>query len=268
MGKLNLVTLGKGLRFSILLVIVFFASCKKDNGSLPSPTKPEPVKTAPGVPSISSVTMVTAGTVEVAIVAPSTDGGSSITGYMVLATSGNLEVPGNVSVTGTISSDSNKITVTGLKDDGTTYTIQVKAINAVGGSDYSASSGPIMPAKEIANFLMYVKGWNETDLEMFLDSENKWISADLKDCKKDDIYIFKPNGKGSYYQGAQKCDDLPDAGFKWSFNADKTKLAWNGNEMLLTIDILNEDTLRVLQDGVNFNTGETVKFRITYKHSK
>lgn len=261
-NSVTLGLLGKVLRVSSLFIFLFFlASCEKDPGVSPSPpSPPAPVKTVPGVPSIAEVKATSAGIVSVAVVAPTSDGGSPITGYTVISN------PDNVTVTSTISSESNKIVVSGLKDNGTEYDFTVKAVNSVGSSSPSAVSAKVVPADAKTNFFMYSKGWKWVGYEMLLEPENKWISAILNECQKDDVNIFKSNGKGSFSHGPLKCSDTPDSEFKWAFNADKTKLAWHETDMRFTIDVLNEDTLRLLVDGVNLNTGATVKFRLTYKH--
>ena len=62
------------------------------------------------------------------------NGGSPITGYVVISN------PGNITATGT----DNAITVTGLTN-GTTYTFRVKAVNEVGNSSESAASNAVTP---------------------------------------------------------------------------------------------------------------------------
>ncbi len=255
-NSVTLGLLGKVLRVSSLFVfLLFLASCEKDSGVSPSPpSPPAPVKTVPGVPSIAEVKATSAGIVSVAVVAPTSDGGSPITGYTVISN------PDNVTVTSTISSESNIILVSGLKDNGVEYEFTVKAVNSVGSSAPSAVSAKVVPADAKTNLLMYLKGWNQVEMESLLESENKWISYVIDDCRKDDVTVFKANGKGIIYQGTQKCNNLPDYEFNWAFNADKTKLNWKEAEPS-TIDILNQDTLRLIVYGVN------VKLRLTFKHA-
>jgi hypothetical protein len=75
----------------------------------------------------------------VAFSAPSSDGGSPITGYTVTSS------PGGFTATGTAS----PLTVTGLTN-GTTYRFTVTATNAVGPGPASATSGPVTPASPTA----------------------------------------------------------------------------------------------------------------------
>jgi len=261
----NLVTLGnvlgKVLGVSILFFILFFASCAKDPLPTPTPPPPTPAPTVPGIPSIVEATATGAGIVSVAVVAPTSDGGKPITGYTVISN------PDNVTVTSTISSESNKIVVSGLKDNGTEYDFTVKAVNSVGSSASSAPSAKVVPADSKTNLLMYSKGWKWVGYEMLLEPENKWISVILNECQKDDVYIFKANGKGSFLNGPQSCG-LSDYNFTWSWNADKTKLDCILSPTPCIIDILNQDTLRVIKDGLNLNTGAVMKFRLTYEHEK
>ncbi|MBD2863369.1 fibronectin type III domain-containing protein [Paenibacillus oceani] len=74
------------------------------------------------------------GEATVAFTPPADNGGSSVTGYEVTAS------PGNMTATGAAS----PIRVTGLQN-GTTYTFTVKAINSVGGSLPSAPSNAVQP---------------------------------------------------------------------------------------------------------------------------
>ncbi|QQZ63618.1 chitobiase/beta-hexosaminidase C-terminal domain-containing protein [Paenibacillus sonchi] len=90
-------------------------------------------KTAPGAPA--NVTAVSGnGQAVVSFTAPDSDGGSSITGYEVTSS------PGNIVAYGTAS----PITVTGLTN-GTGYTFTVKAVNSAGSSTTSALSNTVMP---------------------------------------------------------------------------------------------------------------------------
>lgn len=92
-----------------------------------------PAPTAPGAPT--SV-VATAGNSQAAVsfTAPSSNGGSAITGYEVTAS------PGGVIATGA----SSPIIVNGLTND-TAYTFSVKAINAIGSSAASAASTAVTP---------------------------------------------------------------------------------------------------------------------------
>ncbi|MBK5273562.1 MAG: fibronectin type III domain-containing protein [Desulfuromonadales bacterium] len=99
---------------------------------------PIAVTTVPGAPTIG---IVSAGNTQaiVRFTAPSSNGGSAITGYMVTTN------PGNMTKTGTAS----PMTITGLTN-GTTYTFTVKATNAIG-------TGPASSASNIVS-IDYVDG--------------------------------------------------------------------------------------------------------------
>ncbi|MDF2986191.1 MAG: hypothetical protein K0R50_1701, partial [Eubacterium sp.] len=89
--------------------------------------------TNPGIPA--EVTAVAGnGQATVSFTPPSDNGGSPITGYIVIAN------PGNITARGTGTS----ITITGLTN-GTDYTFTVKAINSVGMSEGSAPSNTVRP---------------------------------------------------------------------------------------------------------------------------
>jgi hypothetical protein len=89
--------------------------------------------TIPGAPTIDTIT-VGEGQVTVSFTAPSSNGGSTITGYIVTSS------PGGETATGTTS----PITVTGLTN-GTAYTFTVQAINTVGTGPASTVSESVTP---------------------------------------------------------------------------------------------------------------------------
>lgn len=98
--------------------------------------------TLPGIPTGISVSAGN-GQITVGFVAPASNGGSPITGYMATCVpSGNqpAAIEGQVSVTGSAS----PITVTPLTN-GTPYKCQVKATNSLGYGNYSALSAEITP---------------------------------------------------------------------------------------------------------------------------
>ena len=95
---------------------------------------PAAAATAPGAPTVGTATAGNAQAT-VTFVAPSSNGGSSITGYTVTSS------PGGNTATGAAS----PITVTGLSN-GTAYTFTVTATNAAGTSTASAASNSVTPA--------------------------------------------------------------------------------------------------------------------------
>ena len=89
--------------------------------------------TNPGIPA--GVTAVAGnGQATISFTPPSDNGGSPITGYIVIAN------PGNITASGTGTS----ITITGLTN-GTDYTFTVKAVNSVGMSEESSPSNTVRP---------------------------------------------------------------------------------------------------------------------------
>lgn len=91
--------------------------------------------TVPGIP-IGIKATAGDGQATVSFTAPTDNGGSPITGYIVTSN------PGNITATGT----GKTIAVTGLTN-GTAYTFTVKAINAVGNSAGSTASNAVTPYK-------------------------------------------------------------------------------------------------------------------------
>ena len=113
----------------------------------------EPEAQAPGAPR--NLRAATGNSAELAVSwdAPSSDGGSEITGYRVQwkESSGSWDTPANVSettVTGTAH------TITGLTD-GTEYDVQVRAVNSEGAGEASpeATATPVNPTPLTAEFL-------------------------------------------------------------------------------------------------------------------
>ncbi|MHA7221961.1 peroxidase family protein [Arthrobacter sp. RHLT1-20] len=99
---------------------------------------PAPVLTAPGAPTIGTAT---AGDASATLTwtAPASDGGSVITGYTVQAFAG-ATLARTQAVTGNVGT----VLVTGLTN-GTAYTFDVAAINAVGTGAASARSAAVTP---------------------------------------------------------------------------------------------------------------------------
>ena len=102
-----------------------------------------PAATAPGAPTIGTATAGNASA-SVSWTAPVSDGGSPITGYQVDAlTGGTTVVSTTPAAAGTTSA-----TVSGLTN-GTSYTFQVRAVNAVGTSPNSAQSNAVTPTAPV-----------------------------------------------------------------------------------------------------------------------
>ena len=97
--------------------------------------------TAPGAPTIGSAT---AGNASATLTwtAPASNGGSAITGYTVRAFAGTV-LARTQAVTGNVGT----VVVTGLTN-GTAYTFDVAAVNAVGTSGFSARTAAVTPRTE------------------------------------------------------------------------------------------------------------------------
>jgi hypothetical protein len=116
----------------------FTVSAANVAGSGPSSTPTTPV-TIPEVPGVPTGVMATVGNASASVswVAPVDDGGLPVTGYIVTASPGG--------VMASISAPGTSTTLAGLMN-GTSYTLTVVAVNAVGDSAASAPSNPVTPA--------------------------------------------------------------------------------------------------------------------------
>jgi hypothetical protein len=67
----------------------------------------------------------------------------------------------------------------------------------------------------------------------------------IEDCKKDDLVIYKADGKLITDEGASKCnpDDPQTEEFNWSFSNNETKIIMDGDTS--TIMQLDSTTLRI-----------------------
>lgn len=101
-------------------------------------TNPVTPATVPGAPTIRPVTPGD-GQATVSWTAPSSNGGSPITAYVVTPYVGFYPLPPT-----TFNSTATTQVVTGLTN-GTTYRFRVRAINAVGTGAYSTASNPVTP---------------------------------------------------------------------------------------------------------------------------
>ncbi len=93
-----------------------------------------------GAPTIGTATAGD-GQASVIFTAPSSNGGSAITGYTVTSNPGNISAPGTES----------PITVSGLTN-GTSYTFSVTATNGAGTSAASAASNSVIPGAATSSF--------------------------------------------------------------------------------------------------------------------
>ncbi|WP_427131920.1 peroxidase family protein [Pseudarthrobacter sp. S9] len=109
------------------------------NGPGPLSAASNPVTPSAAVPGAPALGSVTPGNASASLIwtAPASDGGSAITGYTVRAFSGTT-----LAVTQAVTGNVGTVVVTGLTN-GTTYTFDVAAVNAVGTGAASAASAPV-----------------------------------------------------------------------------------------------------------------------------
>jgi predicted RNA-binding protein with TRAM domain len=110
-------------------------------GAASTPSTTVTPATVPGAPSIVSVTPGN-GTVTVTWTAPSSDGGSSVTAYTVVA--GDVTTPANGGEVCTWTTGPLTCTVSGLTN-GDTYIFGMSATNAIGTGATSVLSGFVTP---------------------------------------------------------------------------------------------------------------------------
>lgn len=123
-----------GLTIGTAYTFTMVATNSQGNSVASAPSNSfTPVATIPGVPAIGLATLTNGNTASISFVAPSSDGGSSITGYSVTSNPGGLTQSGSTS----------PILITGLVP-GTTYSFRVRAINSVGISNASGESNNLL----------------------------------------------------------------------------------------------------------------------------
>lgn len=80
--------------------------------------------------------------------------------------------------------------------------------------------------------------------------------ADKENCEKDDYFTFKTDGKGTFDEGATKCDpsDPQTETVDWSLSSDESKLTIDGLEQ--TIAELTETSmiLKISMLGFTFES--------------
>ncbi len=91
------------------------------------------------------------------------------------------------------------------------------------------------------------------------------LYAQLDDCDKDDLIIFKSGGAVNNDEGPSKCDpsDPQTTTGTWVFNTDETILTVDGESW--TILELDDDDLKVKYTGDPFGGGFNTTLTATFK---
>jgi hypothetical protein len=134
--------LTNGTSYTFRVRAVNAAGTSTSSAASPAVT-PAAATTAPGAPTIGAATGANASAT-VRWTAPTSNGGSAITGYQVDVLVGGV-VNGAVRTAGAAATS---LVVTGLTN-GTSYTFRVRAVNAVGASGNSAASNAVTPAATV-----------------------------------------------------------------------------------------------------------------------
>lgn len=114
-------------------------------GSPGAPNSGSVAQTPPGAPTIGTATAGD-GSATVSWTAPGNDGGSAVTGYQVRVVDATNQQVGALHPAG---ASATSLVVTGLAN-GTTYRLQVAAVNAAGTGSLSAASNTVTPAAAVS----------------------------------------------------------------------------------------------------------------------
>lgn len=220
--------------------------------------------TVPGSPT-NVIANAGNGSAIISFSSPSSNGGASISSYIITSE------PGNITATGVKS----PITVTGLTN-GISYTFTVTAINSAGPSIPSTSSAPIIPGFSSTTSkncqIIYITNKNtnnKSDLALtvyydYVNRASKLILYDsIRNTKlKDDIFTYQPDGISISKYESISLDPTTQQVKKFITKADLS----NPNSDELLYEYIYNDSGYLVIKNQYINGSKLATYKTTYSY--